>query len=70
MPGREVCIDQYLWSVYQRAPKEDTIKVVDRRKVTVKINGKPQTVVKEFTTLCDEDSRGRNPRRLKRLACH
>ena len=28
----EVCIDQYLWSVYQRAPKEDTTKVVERTK--------------------------------------
>lgn len=24
---REVCIDQYLWSVYQRTPKQDTVKV-------------------------------------------
>ena len=59
---REVCIDQYLWSVYQRAPKEDTIKVVERRKVTVKINGKAQTVVKEFTTLVDEDFAWKDPK--------
>jgi hypothetical protein len=59
---REVCIDQYLWSLYQRAPKEDTIKVVERRKVTVTINGKAQTVVKEFTTLVDEDFAWKDPK--------
>jgi hypothetical protein len=57
---REVCVDQYLWSVYERAPKEDTIKVVERRKV--KAEGKPQTVVKEFTTLVDEDFAWKDPK--------
>jgi hypothetical protein len=59
---REVCIDQYLWSVYQRAPKEDTIKVVERRKVIVNINGKPQTVAKEFTMLVDDDFAWNDPK--------
>src|SRR4029453_1040371 len=30
------CIDQYLWSVYERARKVDTIKVQERIKATVK----------------------------------
>jgi hypothetical protein len=59
---REVCIDQYLWSMYQRAPKEDTIKVVERRKVIVNINGKPQTIAKEFTTLVDDDFAWKDPK--------
>jgi hypothetical protein len=59
---RESCIDQYLWSVYQRAPKEDTIKNVERRKVTVNINGKPQSVIKEFATLVDEDFGWKDPK--------
>jgi hypothetical protein len=59
---REVCIDQYLWSVYQGAPKEDTIKVVERRKVIVNINGKPQAVTKEFTELVDEDFAWKDPK--------
>ena len=59
---REACIDQYLWSMYQRAPKEDTIKVVERRKVIVNINGKPQTVAKEFTTLVDDDFAWKDPK--------
>ena len=58
----EACIDQYLWSVYQRAPKEDTTKVVERRKVTVKVDGKPQTVVKEFTRLVDNDFTWKDPK--------
>jgi hypothetical protein len=58
----EACIDQYLWSVYQRAPKEDTTKVVERTKVIVKTDGKPQTVVKEFTRLVDEDFAWKDPK--------
>ena len=51
----ETCIDQYLWASYQRTPKEDTIKVDERRKVTVKKRGKTVTVTKTFTRLVDED---------------
>jgi hypothetical protein len=61
-PMHEVCIDQYLWSVYQRTLKQDTVKVVERRKVTLKMNGKPQTVIKEFTKLVDEDFTWKDPK--------
>src|SRR5262249_1155108 len=44
--AREVCVDQYLWSMYQRAPKQETVKMVERRKVTIKVDGKPRTIVK------------------------
>ena len=40
----EECIDQYLWSVYERAPKVDTIKVEEQIKTTVKKKGKSRTV--------------------------
>ena len=60
--AREICIDEYLWSVYQRAPKEDTIKVVERRKVTVEVDGKARTISKEFTTLVDEDFTWKDPK--------
>jgi hypothetical protein len=33
--GSDDCIDQYLWSIYQRTRKVDTIKVPERIKVTV-----------------------------------
>jgi hypothetical protein len=38
------CIDHYLWSLYERTPKVDTIKVPERIKVTVKRKGKTRTV--------------------------
>ena len=58
----EVCVDQYLWSVYRRAPKQDTVKMVERRKVTIKVGGKPRAIVKEFTTLVDEDFTWKDPK--------
>ena len=60
--AREVCVDQYLWSVYQRAPKQDTVKMVERRKVIIKAGGKPRTIIKEFTTLVDEDFTWKDPK--------
>jgi hypothetical protein len=51
----DICIDRYLWALYQRTPKVDTIKVHERRKVTVKKRGKMVTVTKSFTRLVDED---------------
>jgi hypothetical protein len=65
---REVCIDQYLWSVYQRTPKQDTVKVVERRKMTVKKKGKSRTVVKEFTKLVDEDFTWKDPKAAEKAS--
>ena len=47
----EICIDRFLWALYQRTPKEDTIKVHERRKVTVKKKGKMVTVTKHLPSL-------------------
>jgi hypothetical protein len=58
----EICIDRYLWALYQRTPKEDTIKVEERRKVTVKKRGKTVTVTKSFTNLVDEDFAWKDPK--------
>jgi hypothetical protein len=58
----EICIDEYLWSAYQRAPKEDTIKVAERKKVTVEVDGKARTISKEFTKLVDEDFTWKDPK--------
>jgi hypothetical protein len=57
----EECIDQYLWSVYERAPKVDTIKVEEQIKTTVKKNGKSRTVTKTVTKLVDEDFTWKDP---------
>jgi hypothetical protein len=57
----EDCIDQYLWSVYGRTRKVDTIKVQERIKATVKKNGKSRTVTKTVTKLVDEDFTWKDP---------
>ena len=66
--AREVCVEQYLWSVYQRTPKQDTVRVVEQRKVTVKMDGKPRTVVKEFTNLVDEDFTWKDPKAAEKAS--
>ena len=58
----DICIDRYLWALYQRTPKEDSIKVDERRKVTVKRRGKTVTVTKSFTKLVDEDFTWKDPK--------
>ncbi len=58
----EICIDRYLWALYQRTPKMDSIKVHERRKVTVKKKGKTKTVTKSFTKLVDEDFTWKDPK--------
>ncbi|WP_429031786.1 peptidase M15 [Bradyrhizobium sp. I1.14.4] len=58
----DICIDRYLWALYQRTPKEDSIKVDERRKVTVKKKGKTVTVTKSFTKLVDEDFAWKDPK--------
>jgi hypothetical protein len=62
----DTCIDRYLWSLYQRTPKEDTIKVNERRKVKVKKKRKTVTVTKTFTKLLDEDFTWKDPKAAER----
>ena len=62
----EICVDQYLWSVYQRAPKLDTTKVRERTKVTVKKNGKTRTIVKTTIRLVDNDFTWKDPKAAER----
>jgi hypothetical protein len=61
-PEPDVCIDQYLWSVYERTPKVDTIKVEERIKVKVKHKGKTRTVVKTLTKYITEDFGWKDPK--------
>ncbi|SDS25215.1 hypothetical protein SAMN05444158_1480 [Bradyrhizobium canariense] len=56
------CIDRYLWALYQRTPKVDTVKVHEQRKVTVRRKGKTVTVTKSFTRLVDEDFTWKDPK--------
>jgi hypothetical protein len=58
----QACIDQYLWSVYERARKVDSRKVAERKKVTVTKKGKKRTVTKTVTKLVDEDFTWKDPK--------
>jgi hypothetical protein len=59
--AQQACIDSYLWSVYERAPKIDTVKAPERRKVEIKRKGKVRTVTKTFTKLVAEDFAWKDP---------
>ena len=57
----DACIDQYLWSLYERTPKVDTVKVQERIKVTVERKGKRRTVVKARTKYVTENFAWKDP---------
>jgi hypothetical protein len=62
----EDCIDQYLWSIYERTRKVDTIKVEELIRVTVKKKGHTRTVTKTVTKLTDEDFTWKDPQAAQR----
>ncbi|MFK4487056.1 hypothetical protein [Bradyrhizobium sp. USDA 336] len=62
----EACIDRYLWALYQRTAKEDTMKVQERRAVTIKRKGKTVTVMRSFTKLVDQDFTWKDPHAAER----
>jgi hypothetical protein len=51
----DACIDRYLWALYQRTPKQDTVKQYEYRKVMVRKKRKMVSVTRTITTLVDED---------------
>jgi hypothetical protein len=61
-PAPEICIDRYLWSLYERAPKVDARKVVEKIKVTENKNGKTRTITKKTTKYVDEDFTWKDPK--------
>ena len=63
----EICIDRYLWALYERAPKVDAIKVYEQRKVTIKRKGKTRTVTRTFTRRVDEDFAWKDPKAAERV---
>jgi D-alanyl-D-alanine carboxypeptidase len=62
----EICIDRYLWALYERAPKIDAIKVHEQRKVTIKRKGKTKIVTRTFTRRVDEDFTWKDPKAADR----
>jgi hypothetical protein len=63
----EICIDRYLWALYERAPKVDAIKVHEQRKVTIKRKGKTKIVTRTFTRRVDEDFTWKDPKAAERV---
>ncbi len=61
-PESDACIDQYLWSLYERTPKVDTVKVEERIKVKVETKGKTRTVIKTSTKYVTEDFGWKDPK--------
>jgi hypothetical protein len=64
----DVCIDQYLWALYQRTPKEDTINETEQRKVTIKRKGKTVTVTRSFSKQVDNDFAWKDPKAAERVS--
>ncbi|MEA2912663.1 MAG: hypothetical protein QOJ15_4744 [Bradyrhizobium sp.] len=63
----DTCIDRYLWALYQRTPKEDSLKVQERKKVTIKRKGKMVTVTRSFTRLVDQDFTWKDPNAAEKV---
>jgi hypothetical protein len=64
----DVCIDQYLWSLYERTPKVDTVKVEERVTSKVKNKGKIRTVVKTLIKYITEDFAWKDPKAAQKAS--
>ncbi len=62
----QICIDRYLWSLYDRTRKIDTIRVPEQIKVSVKRKGKTKVVTKTITRIVDEDFTWKDPKAAER----
>ena len=51
----QICIDRYLWALYERTKEIDTVKVPEQIKVSVKRKGKTKIVTKTITKLVEEN---------------
>ena len=65
----EMCVDRYLWQLYQRTPKEDSIRESRSEKVTKEITVKKKrkkiTVTRTWTVTIDEDFGWKDPKAAK-----
>jgi hypothetical protein len=57
----EASIDEYLWSLYERAPKVDVNKVTEQKKETVNKDGKTRTITKTITNFVLGDFTWKDP---------
>jgi hypothetical protein len=58
----EGCVDEYLWSLYERAPKVDVNKVTEQKKETVTKDGKSHTITKTITNFVLGDFTWKDPK--------
>jgi hypothetical protein len=63
----EDCIDQYLWSIYERARKVDTVKIQEPIKITFKKKGHTRSATKIVIKLVDEDFTWKDPQAAQRV---
>jgi hypothetical protein len=71
----DICIDRYLWALYQRTPKQDTMKVQERRKVTIQVTVKKKrkkvtvskVVTRTFTKLVPQDFTWKDPHAAEKI---
>src|SRR5215468_8827316 len=61
-----ICIDRYLWSLYERTPKIDTIRVPEQIKAMVKRKGKTRIVTKTILKPVEEDFTWKDPKAAER----
>src|SRR5262249_16279956 len=61
-PAPIATIDQYLWSLYERAPKVDTVKVTEQKKAAVVEKGRLRTIIKNLVKVVREDFSWEDPK--------
>lgn len=65
----DMCADRYLWQLYQRTPKEDSIRETRSKQVTKQVKVKKKvktiTVTKSWTVTIDEDFGWKDPKAAK-----
>ncbi len=63
----DTCVDRYLWQLYERTAKEDSVRESTQKKVTVKKKGKLITVTRTTTVVIDEDFGWKDPKAAKHV---
>jgi len=63
----QICVDRYLWLLYDRTPKLDSLKLTDKKKVVVKRKGKPKIVTITTIRIVDEDFTWKDPKAADRV---
>lgn len=65
----DMCADRYLWQLYQRTPKEDSIRETRSKQVTKQVKVKKKlktiTVTQSWTVTIDEDFGWKDPKAAK-----